>query len=408
VIDRPTCLARDLADPLARFRPLFHHPPDLIYLEGNSLGMMPKAVPARLDALVSREWADGLIRSWNDAGWWDMPLRIGAKIARLIGAHPDEVAATDSTSVNLFKLLAAATQLRPGRRVILTDPDNFPTDLYIADGLVNLLPGYELRLRPVTEIAASLDETIAVVTLSHVDYKTAAIHDMPAITRAAHAAGALALWDLSHSAGAVSVGLAAAGADLAVGCGYKYLNGGPGAPAYLYVRRDHQEKIRAPISGWWGHAEPFAFLPRYAPAPGIARMLCGTQSPLAMAALDTALDLWADVDLALLDVKRAALTDLFITLVERDCPDLRLASPRDPAARASHVSFRHEDGYAVMQALRAAGVIGDFRSPDLLRFGFTPLYIGYVDVFDAATRLALVMREEGYRRAEFRRPARVT
>jgi len=387
-IERAHCVARDQADPLGHFRERFHRPCGVIYLDGNSLGMMPEAVPSRIEAVLMREWAEGLIRSWDDAGWWDLPLRVGAKIAPLIGAREGEVVATDSTSVNLFKLLAAGLALRPGRRVILTDPGNFPTDLYIAEGMTRLIPGCELRSVPLEEIASALDQSVAVVALGHVDYRSAEILDMPGITRAAHAAGALALWDLSHSAGAIAVDLAAAGVDLAVGCGYKYLNGGPGAPAYLYVRRAHQGKIRSPIAGWWGHAEPFAFASSYVAAPGIARMLCGTQPILSLAALEAALEMWREVDFALLDEKRTALGELFIALVERFCPDLALASPRDPARRGSHVSFRHPKGRAILQALRAQGVIADFRTPDLLRFGIAPLYVGYADLFDAAERLS--------------------
>ncbi len=386
--DGARALARDRADPLGHFRGRFHRPPGLIYLDGNSLGMMPNAVLPRIEAVLTREWGEGLIRSWDDAGWWDLPLRVGAKIAPLIGAREEEVVATDSTSVNLFKLLAAALALRPGRGVILTDTGNFPTDLYIAEGLSRLIPGCELRSVPLGEIAGALDRSVAVLALGHVDYRSAGILDMAGMTSAAHAAGALALWDLSHSAGAIAVNLEAAAVDLAVGCGYKYLNGGPGAPAYLYVRRDLQPEIRSPLPGWWGHAEPFAFASSYVAAPGIARMLCGTQPILALAALDAALTLWAEVDFALLEEKRNALSELFIELVEEGCPDLVLASPRDPARRGSHVSFRHPKGRAILEALRAEGVVADFRSPDLLRFGIAPLTLGYADIFDAAERLS--------------------
>ncbi|HLI14281.1 MAG TPA: kynureninase [Alphaproteobacteria bacterium] len=411
MIDRVDCMARDRADPLARLRERFHLPEGVIYLDGNSLGVLPKAVTARLQQVVATEWGEGLIRSWNDAGWWDYPKTIGDKIARLIGAAPGEVVATDTTSVNLFKLLVAALALRPGRKVILSDPGNFPTDLYVAQGISAMLgQGYRLKLVPGEAIQEAIDDSVAVVMLTHVDYKTARIYEMARITGAAHQAGALMLWDLAHSAGAVPVDLAGAAADLAVGCGYKYLNGGPGAPAYLYVRRDLQDSIRPPLSGWWGHAEPFAFATDYQPAAGIARNLCGTQSVLAMASLDAALDIWAEVDLAQVRAKSMALTELFIGLVDQYCadPGLTLASPRDAALRGSHVSLRHPDGYAVAQALRERGVIGDFRSPDLMRFGITPLYIGYTDIFDAVGHLADILRTRAWDSAKFRARDKVT
>ncbi|MGH7190532.1 MAG: kynureninase [Acetobacteraceae bacterium] len=392
--ERASSVARDQADPLGHFREKFHRPPGLIYLDGNSLGPMPDAVVPRLEAVLKEEWANGLIRSWTDAGWWDLPLRVGAKIAPLIGAREGEVVATDSTSVNLFKLLAASLMLRPDRRVILTDPGNFPTDLYIAEGISRIIPGCEVRLVPASDIVGAIDRTVAVMALGHVDYRTAEILDMAGVTRAAHAAGAIALWDLSHSAGAITVDLEAAEVDLAVGCGYKFLNGGPGAPAYLYVRRDHQAEIRSPLPGWWGHAEPFAFAGQYAPTTGIGRMLCGTQPILALAALDAALELWAEVDFAALEAKRRALSELFISLVEARCPGLILASPRDSKRRASHVSFRHANGRHIVDALRAEGVIADFRSPDLLRFGLAPLTLGYAEIFDAALCLSRVMGRE--------------
>lgn len=409
MIDRANCIARDRDDPMARFRERFHIPAGLIYLDGNSLGLMPKSVPARLQTVIADEWGEGLIRSWTDAGWWDMPKRVGAKIAPLIGADADEVIATDTTSINLFKLLVAALALRPDRKVILSDPGNFPSDLYIAQGVRDMLGGYELRLVPAERIVEAIDDSVAVVMLTHVDYKSARIYDMNTITGAAHRAGALMLWDLAHSTGAVPVDLKAAGADLAVGCGYKYLNGGPGAPAYLYVRRELQDRIRPPLSGWWAHEQPFAFDSEFTPAGGIARNLCGTQSALAMASFDAALDVWRDIDMSELRAKSTALTELFIALIDQECPDqgLSVASPRDAAQRAS-VSIQHPDGYAIAQALRASGVIGDFRSPDLMRFGITPLYVGYTEVFDAIARLAGILRSGSWRRAEFKTPTKVT
>ena len=411
MIDRKHCEDLDHRDPLARFRERFVLPPDVIYLDGNSLGPLLKSVPDRLRQVVEREWGHGLIRSWNAARWIDLPQRVGDKIAPLIGAEPGEVVAADSTSVNLFKLLSAALTLQRGRSVILSERDNFPTDLYVAQGVRDQLGGrHELKLVDGGTICDAIDEQVAVIMLTHVDFRSGSRHDMAAITAAAHAKGALVLWDLSHSVGAMPVALGAARADLAIGCGYKYLNGGPGAPAFLYVRRDLQNRIRPPLSGWMGHREPFAFVPDYAPAEGILRNLCGTPPVLAMAALDAALDLWAEVDLTALRAKSVALADLMISLVEGQGSDLglTLATTRDAEQRGSQVSFAHPEGYAVMQALIARGVIGDYRAPDLIRFGLTPLYLRYVDVFDAVTILADILRHRRWDRAEFKKQAKVT
>ena len=411
MIDRKQCEELDRNDPLGRFRERFLLPEGVLYLDGNSLGALPKAVPERLREVVEREWGWGLIRSWNSAHWIDLPRRVGDKIAPLIGAHPGEVVAADSTSVNLFKLLCAALEIVPGRRVILSEAGNFPTDLYVAEGVRDLLrQGHELRLVEAEGLLDAIDETVAVLMLTQVDFRTGYRHDMAALTAAAHRKGALTLWDLSHSAGAMPVDLDGSGADLAVGCGYKYLNGGPGAPAYLYVRRALQDRVRPPLSGWMGHREPFAFTAGYAPAKGIARNLCGTPPVLAMAALDAALDLWAEVDMAALRAKSVVLAELFIATVEECCAGLgvTLASPREAEQRGSQVSFRHAQGYAVMQALIAAGVIGDFRAPDLIRFGFTPLYLRHIEVFDAALAVAEILREERWNRAEYLRRAVVT
>lgn len=411
MIDRDACLAQDRADPLGPVRDAFRLPDNVIYLDGNSLGPLPAALPDRLADVVRREWGDGLIRSWNDAAWIEAPLRIGDKIAPLIGAGPGEVAVADSTSVNLFKLLAGALRLRPGRRVILSEPENFPTDLYMMQGLIDLLDrDFELRRAEPDRLAEALDGDVAVVALTHVNYKTGRMHDMAAVTAAAHNAGALMLWDLAHSAGAVPVDLTAVNADLAVGCGYKYLNGGPGAPAFLYVNPALQDDLRQPLSGWLGHISPFAFEADYRPADGIGRNLCGSPAILSMLALECALDVWRDVDIAAVRKKSVALTDLFVDLVERECADmgLELASPRDPAMRGSQVSFRHADGYAVMQALIARGVIGDFRAPDLLRFGFTPLYTRYVDVWDAVATLSDILRSRTWDDPAYKQRAAVT
>jgi kynureninase len=378
----------DAADPLRGLRDRFALPEGEIYLDGNSLGALPRATAARLAGTVRDDWGRGLIRSWNKAGWIEAPKRVGGKIGRLIGAQPHEVLVADSTSVNLYKLLVAAVKARPGRRVILSEPGNFPTDLYVAQGVAETL-GVELRLVPRDAIVEALDEDVAVLLLTHVHYQSAAKFDMAAMTRAAQARGALVLWDLSHSAGAVAVDLNAANADLAVGCGYKYLNGGPGAPAFLFVAERHQGALRSPLSGWMGHATPFDFGDAYAPAEGIARFLCGTPPILGIAALEEGVDLLLGVDREALYAKGQALCSAFIDRVEERCAGLglTLATPRDPATRGSHVSFRHDHGWPVMQALIARGVIGDFRAPDILRLGFTPLYVGFEDVWRAVETL---------------------
>lgn len=408
---REECAALDRAHPLARHRAAFELPDGVIYLDGNSLGAKPKAVGARIAEVIEAEWGRALITSWNRHGWIHLPLRLGGKIARMIGAAPDEVAVADSTSVNLFKVLAAALRLRPGRPAILSVRDNFPTDLYIAEGLVGLARDRRLRLVDAADVASAADSETAVVLLTQVDYRTGALYDMAAITRAAHAAGTLVVWDLAHSAGALPVDLNGAHADFAVGCGYKYLNGGPGAPAFVFVARRHHAEFVQPLSGWLGHAAPFAFEPSYRPAPGIARALCGTPPILSLAALEVGVDTVLAADVAALRAKSMALGDLFIRLVEGRGGaglGLSLASPRAAERRGSQVSFRHADGYAVMQALIARGVIGDFRAPDLLRFGFAPLYVRYVDVWDAAAALIGVLQTRAWDRPEFKRRAAVT
>ncbi|WP_066649241.1 MULTISPECIES: kynureninase [Sphingomonas] len=390
--------ARDAADPLRGFRDRFVLPEGVIYLDGNSLGALPRATEAAVADLTKRQWGERLIRSWNE-GWIEAPLRIGDKIARLIGAAPGEVAVADSTSVNLFKLLTAALRANPDRRVILSEAGNFPTDLHIAEGVVAGIPGASLRVVPRDQIAEALDESVALLMLTHVHYKTAERFDMAAWTARAHEAGALALWDLSHSAGAVAVDLNGAGADLAVGCGYKYLNGGPGAPAYLFVAERHQAALANPISGWMGHAAPFDFADGYAPAPGIKRWLAGTPPMLAMAALEIGVDLMLEADPALIAAKSAALFDTFAAI--GDALGLDCVSPRDPAARGSHISFRHAHAYPLCQALIAHGVIGDFRAPDVLRLGLTPLYLGFEGVVRAGEILADLLASHAYRDPQF-------
>lgn len=408
-LTRDACAARDAADPLAGRRALFELPDGAVYLDGNSLGALPKSVKPRLDAAVTREWGRDLIRSWNTAGWIDLPARVGARIAPLIGAAPDEVVCADSTSVNLFKLAAAAVALRPDRRVIVSEPGNFPTDLYILQGLRDFDGrGLELHIVEADRIAGALDENVAAVVLTHAHYKTGRLHDMAAITARAHAVGALALWDLSHSAGALELDLNGCEADLAVGCGYKYLNGGPGAPAFLFVAERHQADLRTPLSGWMGHAQPFAFQDEYQPAAGVLRGLCGTPSVLGLTALDAALDAFDGVSMSELRTKSMALGDLFLALVADRCPDFKPACPVDPAQRGSQVSLHHPQGYAIMQALIERGVIGDFRAPDILRFGFAPLYVRHVDVWDAVETLRQVMEDEAWREERHNQVAAVT
>jgi kynureninase len=402
--------ALDATDELAFLREEFALPQGVVYLDGNSLGALPRSAAARLREVVEREWGEGLIRSWNRHGWIDLPARVAAALAPLVGAAADEVAVADSTSVNLFKLLAGALRLRPGRTVVLSEEENFPTDLYVAQGLSALLEEVTLRLVPRANLADALDESVAVLMLTHVDFRTGALHDMREWTRAAHGVGALALWDLAHSAGALPVELAGCEADLAVGCGYKYLNGGPGAPAFAFVARRHHEAFETPLTGWMGHAEPFAFDPRYRPAAGIARLLCGTPPILSLAALECGVETVSRAGVARLRRKSVALTDLFMRLVEQECAGfgLALASPREAERRGSQVALRHPGGYAIVQALIARGVIADFRTPDILRFGFAPAYLRFGDVWDAVAALRAVMERREWERAEHASRARVT
>lgn len=402
--------ALDRADPLAPKLAEFLLPEGVIYLDGNSLGALPKRVVARMEQVIGAEWGQGLIRSWNLHGWIDLPQRVGAKIARLVGAQPDEVVVADSTSINLFKVLLAALKLRPGRRVILSEVDNFPTDLYIAQGITHLLEGYTLRLLPKEELEAGLDEEVAVLLLTEVDYRSGYRHEMKDLTQLAHQKGSLAIWDLAHSAGAFPVHLNQAQVDFAVGCGYKYLNGGPGAPAFLFVARRHQEATRPFLTGWMGHAQPFAFSPAYIPAEDLRRLTVGTPAVLSMSALDEALEVFEGVDMHLVRQKSLRLSDLFITLMEPLAAryGFWLVTPREHHRRGSQVAYRHPEGYAIMQALISQGVIGDFRAPDILRFGFAPLYLRYEDVYHAVQRLAQVMQSGLWREARFQERAKVT
>jgi kynureninase len=399
----------DRTDPLGFARERFLLPQGTIYLDGNSLGALPKDAPARVAELVERQWGESLIASWTEHGWIDAPVRVAAKLAPLLGAKPEELLIGDSTSVALFKLLAAAVQAQPGRTTLLSEQRNFPTDLYVAEGLVSLMPELQLKAVAADEIEGAIDDDTAVVMLTHVDYRSAARHDIRTINRAAQAKGALTVWDLSHSAGAVALDLDADGCDLAVGCGYKYLNGGPGAPAFIFVAARLQDELRSPLSGWMGHAEPFAFDSAYRPARGITRFLTGTPSIVAMAALDAGLDSFEGIAMADLEAKQQRLSKLFVDQVEARCGDqVRLASPREPGLRGSHVSFAHENGYAAMQALIARGVVGDFRAPDLMRFGFAPLYNGFEEVWRAADAVGDVVTNRDWDQPRFLERGRVT
>jgi kynureninase len=409
---RRDCEAMDARDPLRAQRDKFTLPDGVIYLDGNSLGALPRALPARMHQALEQEWGHGLVRSWNAAGWYTMPRDAGDKIARLIGAEPGEVIVCDSVSVNLFKLLAAALRARPGRKVIVSERASFPTDAYITQSVARWL-GAEARFAVPGRIGAAIreaGESLAAVQLTHVNYRTGRRYDMARITRQAHEQGALMLWDLAHSAGAMPLELGNWGVDLAVGCGYKYLNGGPGAPAFVYVARRHQAALEQPLTGWHGHAAPFDFAPEYVAAPGIERLLAGTVPQLSLIALDCALDAFDGVDMNQVRAKSEAMGELFIALLEQQLPGegFALASPRAAAERGSQVSFAHPESYAIMQALIARGVIGDFRAPDVLRFGFAVLYLRFVDLYDAVTRLAEVMRKRAWDRAEFKSRKTVT
>jgi kynureninase len=402
---REHCVALDQCDPLAPLRERFDLPDGVIYLDGNSLGARPRAALARAHEVVEREWGRDLIGSWNSAGWFDMPKRLGDRLAPLIGAAAGEVAVTDTTSLNLFKALAAALRMQAvrassSRRVIVTERSNFPTDIYMAQGLTSWLErGYSVRLVDSSdELPGAIDADCAVVMLTHVNYRTGYQHDMAAIGEHAHANGALVVWDLAHSAGAVPVDLHAAGADFAVGCTYKYLNGGPGAPAFIWVPQRHQARFAHPLTGWWSHAAPFAMSPGFEAADGIGRALCGTQPVLSLAMVECGLEVFEQTDMAAVRAKSLALTDLFIELVESRCAGhpLGLVTPREHARRGSQVSFTHPHGYAVMQALIARDVIGDYREPEIMRFGFTPLYTRFADVWDAVGILKDILDRRDY------------
>ncbi|KJV33657.1 kynureninase [Aquitalea magnusonii] len=416
MLTREHCLAADASDELASLRQQFSLPEHVIYLDGNSLGVLPRSAEERSLQVLREEWGEGLIRSWNTAGWFELPRRLGNKLAGLIGAGSDEVVITDTTSLNIFKALAAAIRIQqqaaPQRKVIASERDNFPTDLYMIQGMMDLLQqGYEMRLIDDSlPLAQALDEDVAVLLLSHVNYRTGAMHDMAAVTAQAHRHGALTIWDLAHAAGAVPVDLNACEADFAVGCTYKYLNGGPGSPAFIWVAARHQDRFWQPLSGWWGHSRPFDMAADYQPAQGIRRFLCGTQPILSMALVECGLDATLQTGMTALREKSLALTDLFIQLVEQRCGHhpLTLITPRNHAQRGSHVSYRHPQGYAVMQALIARGVIGDYREPEVLRFGITPLYLRHVDVWDAVETLRDILDGASWDQPQFQQRHAVT
>ncbi|MGR0218460.1 kynureninase [Agromyces sp. ZXT2-6] len=414
-LDRAMCAELDAADPLASFRDRFALPEGVIYLDGNSLGALPKDTAAHVQRVITEEWGDGLIRSWNDAGWFAKPVALGDRLAPLIGAAPGEVVLGDSTSASLFQTAVAAVRLRPGRRVVVSERGNFPTDLYMLEAVQELLGGGEpLERRLIHDDGPTLDDVldddVAVVVLTHVDYRTGRMRDLAEVTRQVQAVGALMLWDLCHSVGAVPVDLNAAGADFAIGCTYKYLNGGPGAPSFIWVAERHHAAARPALTGWHGHARPFDFELGYAPAEGITRFRVGTPQLLSVAALEASLDIWSEVDLDAIREKSLRLTELFISLVDaRLAPwGIGVASPRQSARRGSQVALRVDDGFAVMQALIERGVIGDFRAPDLMRFGFAPLYVSHTDVWDAVANLEDILSTEVWREARFARRGAVT
>lgn len=416
VLSREELVEMDRVDPLRSLRQRFVLPDGVLYLDGNSLGPLPVGAAERAAEVIHSEWGQGLIRSWNSAGWFEMPTRLGDKLGQLLGANPGETVVTDTTSLNLFKALASALRIQqvdgPGRRVIISERDNFPTDIYIAEGLADLLNSvaaetgisYEVKLIDNEEqLRSALGDDTAVVSLSHVNYRTGAMWDMSAISQASHDAGALVIWDLAHAAGAVPVDLNASEADYAVGCTYKYLNGGPGSPAFIWVNAKHQGRFWQPLSGWWSHAQPFDMAQNYTPAEDARRFMCGTQPITSMAMVETGLDVTLSADIHQLRSKSLELADLFIELVETRCTDfgLELVTPRVHAQRGSHVSFQHADGYAIMAALIDRGVIGDYREPEVLRFGITPLYLSRADIWDSVEILREVLHTGAWQREEY-------
>jgi len=415
-ITKESCLLLDQQDPLASFKNHFDLPAHTLYMDGNSLGILPKTALKRAEQVISQEWGSDLIKSWNSAGWFEMPKRLGDKLGQLIGAKNGETVVTDTTSLNIFKVTSAALKIqqqqKPNRRIIISERHNFPSDLYMLEGLIKLLKqNYELRLIDDNlSLSDALDENTAVVLLSHVNYRSGYLWDMQSVTKQIQDAGALAIWDLCHSVGAVPIDLNAANADFAVGCTYKYLNAGPGAPAFVWVNAKHADNCEQPLSGWWGHNEPFKMTSSYAPANGVQRYLCGTQPIISLALVECGIDIHLAAGMSAIRQKSLALTDLFITLVEEKCAgfDLTLATPRDHNIRGSHVSFAHQEGYAIMQNLIAKDVIGDYREPSILRFGITPLYFGFVDVWNAVTILQDILTSKSWQNPEFKKRHAVT
>lgn len=401
----------DQQDPLACFRDEFYLREGLIYLDGNSLGAMPLVAKQRALEVVEKEWGEDLITSWNKNGWFHKAETIGDKIAQLVGADPGEVMACDATGLNLYKLLSLSLNMRPDRKVIVMEGSNFPTDHYMAQGLIAQLgQGHEIRFVEKDQIMDAITEDVAVVCLTEVHYKTGHLLDMKAITEKAHDIGALMIWDLCHSAGALPIDLNGCNVDFALGCGYKYLNGGPGAPSFIFVAKHHQGKAIQPLTGWWGHAAPFAFERDYRPADTIWQMLTGTQPMLSLAVLECGIDIMTRADMSLIREKSIKLCDYFISLVEEHCAGFgfELASPREGQQRGSQISFTHRNSFAVMQALIADEVVGDFRAPDIIRFGFTPLYVRYVDVWDAVMRLKNIMEKDLWQNPEYHKLSAVT
>lgn len=396
MITRADAVALDERDPLAGRRAAFALPDGVIYLDGNSLGALPKSTPDRLADVVRHEWGDRLVRSWNEAGWWTASRRVAGLLAPLLGGSADEIAVADSTSVNLFKLVAAGLRMRPGRPVVVVERHAFPTDVYVARSAAELLGGGVRLIDGPADLPAALGDDVGVVCLSHVDFRTGALWPAVRTTETVHDAGALMLWDVCHSAGALDVDLHAWRADLAVGCGYKYLNGGPGAPAFAFVATEHHSALWTPLPGWHGHADPFAMSPDYRPAAGVGRLENGTPPMLSLLALEDALGAFTGVSTADLRAKAGALTALFLELVTKACPTIGVSSPLDTADRGAQVALRFEHAYALVQALIERGVIGDFRAPDVARFGFAPLYVRFVDVWDAVELITEVLAKREY------------
>ena len=402
----------DRDDPLRNYRSLFHLPEGVIYLDGNSLGPAPKEVFKKIEKVLHQEWAEDLIRSWNNAGWWELTDRLGSMVAKLIGADDDEVVVCDTTSVNLHKVLHAALSLKSGRNKVIAEADCFPSDLYVLEGVKSLRPDLEILLegRDGSSIHEMLDEQVAAVLINHVDYRSGIIRDMKNLTRQVQEFGGLAVWDLSHSAGIYPVQLNRCRVDFAVGCTYKYLNGGPGAPAYLYAASRHHAACNQPLSGWFGHARPFDFERHFDPDSGIRRFVCGTQPILSLRALQSGLEIYQDVSLQQVREKSMALTDLFIKLLKNECAawELEIISPEDSSQRGSQVAVSHPEGYAVMQALISRGVIGDFRAPNLMRFGFAPLFLSYQDIHNAVKQLKQILESEEWNQEAFLQKSKVT